>query len=347
MSTQSQSCEQNTSPYFGAAKYPLSAEGIFLPEDYISEVESHPKIKNKEYKSGTVDTSKVVMTDGSVYIVETGHPRDPKTDIIVTTTTPWMTGQNGLNKRRVLALMNAGFPVSFVSSELQVEGSPNLAKSAHNQLKIAELTAEEEEFDRDLLIIDGISRAAMIGFGIHAMSRDNGKEIIYSDLTAPCLPEGLNILKDGANFAKIPFSELSTLRHLGNLPLKHLLRYPRTFSSHPVDILRHLQATPTLTSGLAGDFARHMPSDTRSTTVAFKGDILSQGERWERILLPYENIDFIDQFRGAHFHCAAPETYEAWLKRQEALASELKRTKSNPDKIKWHKIQLGKTAIKH
>ena len=245
----------------------------------------------------------------------------------------------------MLALMKAGFPVDFVGSEIKFGSHANLAKSSHNQLKITELTAEEESLDKDLLIVEGISRAAMIGFGLNAMSKDHDKTIIYSDLIAPCFPKRLD-LRHSADYLKIPLSEPAIVRHLGRLPLHHLLRYPSTFSTHPSDLIRHMQAVPTLTSGIAGDFAKHMPEDARGSVVAFKGDILSQGEEWERILAEYPNMHFLDEPGAAHLDCAAPETYDAWLARQQALTSELERTKNNPDKVKWERIQLGKVAVK-
>ena len=339
MSFTKTSYETNTNVCSGGAKHPLSTEGVFLPEDYTSEVESQEtNTKDKEYSGGSITSHEFLMSDGATYKVHYGNPHEPVTDIPTTITTPWMTTNEGLNKRRMLALMKFGFPIVSISAEQKYNDAPNLARSAHNQLKITQAITEQEKLEKNLLIAQGISRAAMIGFGLNAMSQDHDKKIIYSDLIVPCFPKPFKIM-EGIDYTKTPLTEIATLRHLGRLPLHHLFRYPRTFTSNPSEILMNIRAIPTLTSGIAGDFADNMPTDTNATVVAFRKDKLSQGEEWQKILAKYEDVDLDLRAGGGHLGCSTPETYQAWHLRTSALQNEFKRTKNHPDKIGWRKIK--------
>ncbi len=320
--------------------------GSFLPANYQSEIETYTEESPQTRRQGVITLRRVVMTDGSRYVVESGEPQERVTDVPTTMTTPWLTSPRGYNRRMMLALMDCGFPVDLVSGEARDDHRPHLAKSAYNQLKIAELTSGEEGRDNEQLMVDGVSRAAMIGLGITAMAHQHNREVIYTESIVPCFPRGLSAWRDGKDYLRFPVTEVSALRHLGSLPFKILLHYSRTFDTSPSALLRHIEAIPTLVSGVAGEFGDQLPEDTHATVTVFRGDIMSQGEAWEEKLARYPNMK-VDAFSsGGHFSCAMPDTYRDWRERQDRLRNEFLRTKGRSDKIKWPKLQIGSAALK-
>ncbi len=302
---------------------PRYVEAFLLPENYekntIRRVREIGEISDD---LGRMVSRQIFMTDGLEYTVKSFNPHARKTNVGVSMTVPWLTEPAGYNAHMALTLGKLGFPVDLISAERNMELKPNLAKSAHNQLQIGELTAMKHNRDSEKLIVTGVSRAAMIGLLLTALAEENGNEIIYGDYVVPCYPEALTVGNIGKH-ALMPLSEIKTVRHILDFPFRTLQHYPTTFSVKPKRWVNHLAAMPELTSGIAGEAVRHMPRDVRGHLTAFRGDVMSQGENWQELFADFPNMDVEIIKGGGHLSCASPLAIRSWKERFHELGNEL------------------------
>ena len=302
---------------------PRYVEAFLLPEGYekntIKKVRQLGEISDD---LGRMVSRQVIMQDGLDYTVKSFNPHHRVTDIAVTMTVPWLTEPAGYNVHMALTLAKLGFPVDLVSAERNVELKPDLGKSAHNQLEINELTAMKHNRDPEKLIATGVSRAAMIGLLLTALAGDDGREVVYGDYVVPCYPKSLTVGSIGKH-ALMPVSEAKTIRHLLDFPFRTLQHYPTTFSVNPKRWVNHLAAMPELTSGVAGEAVRYMPIDTQGYVTAFSGDVMSQGENWQKLFAEFPNMEVELIKGGGHLSCASPRAIKSWKERFAKLGSDL------------------------
>ncbi len=330
-----------------AQPHPDTSRGIFMPDGSKINIEAITSEPPKTIEEGTIYSQKIHLSNGSWYRVLSGEPRKRSTDIPTIATTPWLTGLGGLNQRMFRAIMRLGGPVDLVGADQQWAGWRNLEKTAHNQLVISEATSEKFERDSYYLNVYGISRAAMLGFGMNTLASSHDKEVIHSDLIVPCFARKPNPLRILTDYIDAPWNEVSSLRSLGSLPLSTLYHYPKSFDFSFRGINAHAKVVPTLLSGVSGDFAERMPPETRATVTVFDGDKMSQGTTWARILAQYKGIYLRRIHHGAHLSCASPRTYNEWLERQKRLFDELKRTGSVIKDVDWAQVSLGRAAVSY
>ncbi len=302
---------------------PRYVGAFLLPENYEkNNIKKVREIGEINDDLGRMVSRQIFMKDGLEYIVKSFNPHDRKTDIPVTMTVPWLTEPAGYNSHMALTLGKLGFPVDLISAERNMELKPNLAKSAHNQLEIAELTALKHNRDPKKLIVTGVSRAAMVGLLITALAEDDDREVIYGDYVVPCYPKALNVGNIGKH-ALMPLSELKTVRHILDFPFRTLQHYPTTFSMKPKRWVNHIASMPELTSGIAGEAVRYMPRDIRGHLTAFRGDVMSQGENWQELFADFPNMEVDLINGGGHLSCASPLAIKSWKQRFHQLGDEL------------------------
>ncbi len=300
---------------------PRNGEDLFVSQDKAG---IHSIEKRNETRDDLVRyvLRRVNMKDGHSYDVQSFSPHLVATNIPVTMTVPWMTEMSGFNTHMARNLAKLGFEVDLVSAERDIVLNPDIRASAANQLLIAEATARLHDRDTEKRIAIGVSRGAMIGFSLAAQAEEYGSEVIYGDYIAPCYPENLRA-KQLLQHARLPISELSTLRHVLELPLATLKHYPASLSVRPKSIINHLASAPHLMSGVAGQEAAKMPRDSVGHVTAFRGDIMSQGENWQEIFADSPNMAVELIAGGAHLSCASPTAMQSWKARFKTLAKEL------------------------
>jgi len=343
-----------TPPLVGTPEYqgvglatPLSPrfnEGIFVPGRFNSEIIEARQVKpTTQYYEGQITTEEITMSDGSVHEVKNGHPANQQTEVAVIATTALFTRIRGLNKRMMLNLMTHGLPVTFVSAERQFD-ELELARSAHNLLQIADYEAETRGYHRTAFSYSGISRAAMVGMGVVAMAPAHGKTVVYGDMIVPCYPQKIDLLKP-FEYAQQPFREVVTLlRSLGELPIKHLLRYPKTVDLSHAGIHSALRSIPTLVSGQAGEMAAYIDKKTPMFIQTFKEDFMSQGHKWVELFSDHPHAVVDAGEHGGHSGCASQDTFAGWLQRFVNLADELVRVQDNPIEVDHARVHLPPTS---
>ncbi len=304
---------------------PLLSESVFLSESLQdNNIKSVSLLHRKKLKEiGSSTCRRVYMEDGKQYDVTSYEPLKRVSDISVTMTTPWLTEPKGFNDHMARSLVKRGFPVDLVSAERNVELLPNIHASARNQLMIAGYTADQQTRDPHKLIVMGVSRAAMIGFSVTAQARDLNRDIIYGDYIVPCYPEPPTTSRQLAKLALLPFSESGTVRHIVKFPSSAFRHYPSTFSVGPKKWINHLALIPNLLSGAAGDAAKLIDQHAQGTVLAFKGDLMSQGENWQEIFADHPHMKVILEDGGSHLSCATTSAIDAWKQRVDTLAAEL------------------------
>lgn len=313
-------------------EHPLLKEGVFLSESLQdNDIDSVHISQKKHIKNlGSIVKRVVTMQDGKCYDVMSYEPLERVSDIAVTMTTPWLTEPKGFNDHMARSVVKRGLPVDLVSAERNLEIFPNIHASARNQLMIANHTAEYEERDPKQLVVMGVSRAAMIGFSVTAQATDFDRFIVYGDYIVPCYPEPPTTSRQLAKLALLPFSESSTVRHIIKFPSSAFRHYPSTFSIGTKKWINHLALIPNLLSGAAGEAAHAIDKQSRGTVLAFKGDLMSQGENWQEIFADHPHMNVMLEDGGSHLSCATTNAIDAWKKRVDTLAYEL----SHPDIIR-------------
>lgn len=285
-------------------------------------------LKKEKLKNGEVSRYEVTMRNGARYHMLNAVPHEPQTDVGISSTTAWLTGMDGMNKRILLAQMNAGVEASLLSTARQAGYKPSLEQAAHNQLAIAKHLAETSPTrDRENLIIHGISRAAMIGIGANALAAEHDWNIIHNSLMVPCYPTGLS-LKHLPRYSHIVPDELRAVAGMFAIPPRALRHYVGTLDTSREGIRYALATIPELTSGNAGRLADAMPEDTSAYIVGFEGDVMGDIREYQRRLHNHPDIVFDVRSGGAHASVTHENIYQEYKKSLELLPEEIEHAKS-------------------
>lgn len=296
-------------------------------------------LKRERFKSGEVERYEVTMQNGAMYHLLNATPHEPETDVSITSTTAWLTGLDGMNKRILLAQMNAGMEASLLSTARQIGYKPSLEQAAHNQLAIAKHMAEvSPSRDDDNFVVHGISRAAMIGIGINALADRHDMNVMHNTLIAPCYPAPLS-LKNISKYSHIIPDEIIAVAGMLKIPPQTLRHYVSTLDISPEGLRYAVATIPELTSGNAGKLADAMPEDTSAYIMGFEGDAMSDIHEYERKLQNHEDVVFDIRSGGAHASITHESIYQEYKRSLQTLPQEVEFAKTQGH----HK--LGEAAI--
>ncbi len=351
----------NGSPAEIKQDHPSSRAGDFyfptfeVPSSQVEEY--YPNIEEpNSHASGQVYTDGAVMSDGHSYAVVRGQPNRPRADLSLAMTSAWLTSPRGHNRHTVEHFMRLGIPITLIGAEgsyhPKVELSKDavarlskisLATSAHNFHEI--LTAADDEVPAmtghsDIVLL-GESRGAMVGMGIVAFADYHKRNVVYSDLTAPCFPTKFS-LSEAPEMSKQLLSEpLQLVKIVGGLTLRTLIHYPPTIDPHPTASANNLATLPTLLSGQAGQLGSHIPKLHNMHVTLFSNDIVSNPEGWRQIFAGHPNIRVIG-IDGAHLTIAHPSTLSHIESRIFSLIDEVnKQGTTNPMELDFSDIHLS------
>lgn len=285
----------------------------------------------------------VTMENGSRYLVTiTDIPtkyQQASSDVANIETTAWLTQPDGLNKRRMAALAKQAIPTVFVSVQQNRDRFGQLDKNAHNELEILKAMAERYDYDSEHALTNGISRGAMTALAVSSIAKQHDIDIPYTDAIVPCFPRGLNLKRDLAAYAQLLPHEASTLQAIREVPLKYLWRYPKTLDTN---LFQQLKEIPTLLSGEVGkQIQQHMDADTFGYVTVYRGDVMSQGSRWQRLLATadYPNMVIATKDGGGHLSCVGNDCFTDWQQRMQTIAEIMHEDPANR--------ALGGTALRN
>lgn len=283
-------------------------------------------VSKKEFNTNIFRTEKYTMLDGSEYLVthsELGRRAIRGTDKVMSLeTSAWFTKFGGFNQRRQRALAeHFGMPSVFVGVPQNLDRIGNLKSHARNMLAIHAHLAMRTDNDPDNLILNGVSRGAMTADIAQSIAHEHDSHVIYNDAIVPCMPNGVTLLKFLSGFRETIPNELGAVRSL-RLPLSILLHYRDTFDASPRGLFQQLKETPTLMSGQVGRSVR-ANDDIESFfgyQTVYEGDMLSQGEKFEKLYdnHPYTKVELIP--KGGHISCVSSDAYYSWKDRMRTIS---------------------------
>lgn len=306
------------------------------PNNTVTSLQHQHREKRRE---GALDYYAVTMQNNAQYDLVKATPRNPETEVGVTATTAWLTGTNGLNKRNLIAQMNAGMPASLLSTARQAGYKPSLEQAAHNQLAIMRTLADNDfSLDPQNITISGISRGSMVGIGMNALAERHDWNVMYSDLTVPCFPDKLNP-KEFKKYSKLLGSEVLALVGIFSIPPSTLRHYAGTVDLSRSGLRYAVNTIGELTSGNAGKLADSMPEDTSAYILGFEGDVMSDIHKYEERLSNHPNIVFDTREKGAHAAFLHEDIHQEYRKRIARLPHEIEQAKSN------QRTKLGRASI--
>lgn len=317
---------------------PIDDEALITPNNSVA---SFKHLGEQRRRAGLITKYEVTMQNDARYYLLHGTPKNPKTDVGITQTTPWITSLGGLNRRILHSQLDAGMYSSLLSIAQQAGYKPSLEQAAHNQLAIERFLAENLDHGRDPdnLIVKGISRGAMIGIAMGALAKKHDWEVMYSDLTVPCFPNKLDTFKTASKLPAMVRDEITSVANLRNIPLRALRHYIGTLDTSPAGIRYALATIPELTSGNAGKLADSIPEDASAYIVGFEGDVMSDMEEWHRRMEHHPNVIVETRPGGAHANCFHEDIYQESKQRMDELPWHINKAKANKE------TKLGRAAV--
>ena len=265
--------------------------------------------------------------------------RKPASDIVSLENSAWFTRFGGYNVRRQLALgQHFGIPSIFVGVQQNNRRVGDLERTARDTLEIKKHIGERLGHHATALILNGISRGAMIADTTQSIAHEHGLHVVYKDSLVPCQPNGLNIVKSLRDVKDNIPSEIQATQSL-NLPLSILHKYANTFDGTPRALKQQIIEFPALVNGKLGRLVRANPhkDEAFGYSLVYGGDILSRGEEFMDLYkdYPYTHVDLVHG--GGHVSCASESNYQDWKERIDTVAELLH---ENPSII-----ELGASAM--
>lgn len=250
---------------------------------------------------------------GYRYSVLAGTPHKQESDVLMAATTAWGTSTEGHNEHTARALMRAGNHVIVVGAEgsfhgdSQPTGPITLADSAAATLAITRKAGLNNDVLAKERYIIGESRGGMVGLGIVALASDFDQDVIFADLTAPCLPRKVTFEEVGELSGQI-FTEPRELFKLGGrIALRTLWHYPSTLDPNFGSLKHQAMIGFALFSGEAGELGKKTDPGTFMHITTFEKDFASMEDEWREIF-KYHPRTAVRPLRGGHLTLADPET---------------------------------------
>lgn len=298
-----------------------------LSEDDVNRVKEIENISvDRSYRCTTLFKQVFTMDNGTRYPVVSSQIPDNRqkdsSDILSTETTALSTRPDGMYIRRLQALARLSISGLVVGVQQNLTQWGDLTQSAHDEIEIAKVVAETQGYDLETILPGGVSRGGMSGIIKASISKQHGIDVPYVDAIVPCFPQGLNIFEDLLAYRSIVMNEARAVKTAGSIPFSVLTHLPKTFDFSTRGLFQQLKEIPTLLSGAVGEQVKeHMSPDMFGYVLAFEGDIMSQGRRWEAMFNDedYPNMNVAHNPGGGHASCIFEESHRQWNSRMQTV----------------------------
>lgn len=260
---------------------------------------------------GTVTDERVFFDDGSSYRHRLFLPYAPKPNApIVTDTTAWCTSINGFNSNVATMLMGEGISVDLVApQDVGVENIlhlPTVVKLDHDVLahqKILDNDMERGVLNTSKVVLPGDSRGGQVAMGISATASHFDREVVYFDLTDPCLEHRLT---------KEEIKPIALVRYLGSELVNGFFTFVENLT--PAEVIASFPVTPnalaqdvavgfSLFSTGSGRYVNAIPRDAVGRVTFFVGSVLNHREEYKERFDSMPNV-IVDEVEGFHLDIA-------------------------------------------
>lgn len=252
-----------------------------------------PAEQHGEY--GTAYPSIVPMDDGkTTYKTVRFEAAKPQSDVWVVKDTAWGTQPEGLNTDVARKLMSMGFNVLVKGPE--INSSLPLSQSAWNTHAVLDAFHASGYLDARNIAVEGYSRGSMVAFGTSAYARQFGRNVLYLNLTDPCvaLPIGID-MESAKKGLTLPLD----IALLGAAALQSIVRPARSKNLRgTIDLSidgakQFVRTGKPLMNGEAGMMAARTPQDMHATIAFFRYCRVNDARVYRRILADRPDVRFV------------------------------------------------------
>lgn len=257
------------------------------------EATSYPGSGKRQNGYGLTYIDKWDMNDeaGTSYQVMRCLADEPRSNVWIVKDTAWSTQVTGLNTDVARKMMKMGFNVLVKGPE--INSSIPLSQTAFNMHKILDTMHEKGDLDARQIAVEGYSRGSMVGFGTNAYAPQFNRQVLYSNLTDPCIGRPINVKH------KVIPSDMETVKKAVTLPAdiamlgiavaKGLMqpsgrRLAKSVDFSPKGAAQFYRTGKPLMTGEAGMLATQVPDDMQATIAFFRRCHVNDADAFEEIL---------------------------------------------------------------
>lgn len=328
--------------------------------------EPQPVLDRLHRQIGEMYHYDVMLEDGVDRTARVYLPNDHGADdkpFMIHMDTPWFTSTKGHNNRIAeIFMQEIGAPVVVVGPEYSTTrgrlpyelarlaqtamGSTgiSLSRSAEGSMAIADYLAKEHDLPRSVVKV-GESRGAMLAMGERPYAEANDLEILYYDVTDPCVARRAlqrpgDLLKIARWPAKEAIGSLAVAAAL--LPHGGLTHKIGTVSTNPNFLVAATVGVgPALLSGEAGEFPHRVPTDAGIHIVNFKNNSMADSRLWREKFEAHQNFELVE-LNGPHLGLAYPSVQRHVVERIKRFEAELMRQDGNLSAVDWRNVYARK-----
>lgn len=290
---------------------PTLSEALFETEQPFSVVDVVQSEAVDVSNLGSVTEETIFFDDDSSYQHLLFLPYKPKPNApVVTKTTAWCTSIKGFNSNVATMLMSEGIAVDLVAPpHVGVEDFfrlPTAVKLDHDvaaHQKILSLDMERGIIDTSRVVLPGDSRGGQVAMGLSATATDYDREVLYFDLTDPCLEHRLS---------KEEIKPLPLMRYLGSELVNGFVTFVENLT--PSEVITSFPVTPnalaqdvavgfSLFSTGSGRYINAIPRDAVGRVTFFVGSVLNHREKYKERFDSMPNV-IVDEIEGFHLDIA-------------------------------------------
>lgn len=344
---------------------PGATEGIFESSaTRPNPVIDRDPLETDRTRHGRTKLEVFTLENGRHYEVVTGRPRHQRSDIPVLIGTALGTSVRGHNWHTMLAMMDLGYPVVMVGPEgghARWPKSPGslrqfarnlfsirLLETAKNYHEILNETDGDDFYRTGAVVKTGESRAACLTMPYIALSSRYDREAVFSDAISPCfpIPKPIELNQTALGRLREVGAQVGSIaKESAHIDLDKFLHYPKTINPNPHFLMHMVATVPTLVSGKAGELARSIPKDARIHNTHFVDDPWAFPDGWVEVFKDHPFVTH-DHQPGDHGAIVKVETQQKRNTRFRDLRDELEANNQDPNRVDWHNVYLGQTAIK-
>jgi hypothetical protein len=264
-----------------------------------------------------------------------------KSDMWVAKDTALSTQPTGINLDVAEELMSHGFNVLVKGPEIGT--SLPQSQSAYNTHVVLDTMEQRGRMDAGHIAIEGYSRGAMLAFGTNAYAEQFGRQVVYSNLTDPCVAKLIKVfdcdgVKKGVTLP-LDLLMLGVAVAKGMADPRRTKHFIDTVDPSPAGAVQFYRTLKPLLSGEAGMLAASTPEDMHATIAFFRRCRVNDESIFRRVLANRPGVRFVNP-EGGHGAALDKRIIGNIAVRFGRLGNQLAEGRS-PDELDYRDITYG------